>query len=105
MTLASRRRRLFVAALAAGLLLGLEGFAHLAMALLARDPRFDFTPVRERIREMQDGLRELLDSQGEALVALDDELGWVYAADYRSELYSSNSFGLRGRREYRPTPL
>ena len=104
MNLASRRRRLFVAALVGAVLLLLEGLAHLAMALLARDPRFDFTPVHERMREMQEGVRELLDSQGEALVALDDELGWVYAADYRSRLYSSNSFGLRGRREYTRLP-
>ena len=64
----------------------LEGGSRLAMYLLASDRRFAFTPVRSRNAEMQVRVRELLALQGDALVELDGELGWVYRQDYRGEL-------------------
>ena len=87
-----------------GLAVVFEGLAYLAIAWLGDDLRFDFTKVADRQRQMQSRVGDLLDAQGEALLQLDDELGWVYRADYRGELYSSNSLGLRGRREYAPEP-
>jgi len=100
----TRRRALFAGILVFALLVVFEGLAHVAMWALSADPRFDFTKISDRHRDMQAGVRELLAAQDESLLQLDDELGWLYGADYRGELYSSNSAGLRGRREYAPIP-
>lgn len=98
------RFAVFTAALIVLTLLALEVVARVAIAVLQPDPRFDFTPIADRERERRQKLEELLETQGRALVELDAELGWRYRADYRGRLYSSNSVGVRGRREYAPTP-
>ncbi len=93
-------------ALLAGLavLVVLELGARVVLGVLARVPKFRFTPIEARLAEQTDKLRELLDSQGDSLVRLDPEIGWVYGPGHRGDLYSSNSQGLRGRREYAPRP-
>lgn len=93
----------FGAVLALLMLVFSEGMARVAIAVLQRNSRFDFTPIQERHRGMQARLKQLLDTQGDALVELDETIGWRYRANYRGELYSSNSQGARGRREYPST--
>lgn len=95
-----RHRLVFALILLGVLALILEGFAYAALGLLRADSRFDFTPIAERQRELVGKVEELLAAQGDGLLALDDELGWVYRPDYRGELYSSNALGMRGRRDY-----
>lgn len=99
-----RRLALFACLMSVGLLVVFEGLAHVAIWALSTDARFDFTPVRDRQAEMQASVGTLLEAQGEALLQLDDELGWLYAPNYRGDLYSSNSEGLRGQREYPSAP-
>lgn len=95
------RGRLPLLLLAVGVLLLLtEGLSYLSIAVLEWRTDADFTRIAERKRELVARIGELLDAQGEALLALDSELGWRYRADYRGTPYSSNSRGQRGRREY-----
>jgi hypothetical protein len=91
---------LFGLLLALLILLATEGLSHVAIALLAGNARLDFDPIAERHLALQSKLRELFESRERALVQIDPEIGWVYGPDHRGELYSSNSRGLRGRREY-----
>jgi hypothetical protein len=97
---------LLFAALTLAVVLGaLELLAWPALALLARDSRFDFTPLAQRYEEQSRKLETIL-SGGDRMLALDPELGWVYAASRKKDLYNTNSHGLRGTREYseRPAP-
>jgi hypothetical protein len=96
-------RFLFGTLLLAVVLGGIELLAWPALALLSRDPRFDFTPLSVRFEEQSRKLEKIL-SGGDRLLALDAELGWVYAAGRSSEIYTTNSRGLRGTREYDPVP-
>jgi hypothetical protein len=96
-------RLLFGAVTIAVVLGSLELLARLALVLLANDERFDFTPVAERFEEQTRQLGEIL-ARHDRLLALDDELGWVYAPHATSDLHSTNSRGLRGKREYAPRP-
>jgi hypothetical protein len=82
----------------------LEGAARVAIRLLDADPRFDFRAPARRLADLQSGVTRILEAQGRSLVQLDPELGWVHAANYRGELYSTNSRALRGMREYADQP-
>jgi hypothetical protein len=81
----------------------LELLSWAAIALLAGDSRFDFTPVGERLAEQSRKLEEILADENR-LIGLDAELGWVSAPNRSSDLSSTNSRGLRGRREYTAQP-
>ena len=99
-----RATRLLFGAVTIAMVLGaLELLSWAALALLGRDSRFDFTPIAARLEEQSRKLEEIL-AGGDRLVALDDELGWVYSPNQSSDLYSTNSRGLRGKREYAPRP-
>lgn len=98
---------------APGLLLGgitlaltlgaLELLSWPAIALLARHPRFDFTPVAESLEDQTHKLGQILTGE-ERLIALDAELGWIYKPNHSGRLHSTNSRGLRGKREYALQP-
>jgi hypothetical protein len=101
----SRRgvRALFALVALALTLGGLELLSRPLLALLARDRRFDFTPIAERLAEQSRKLEKIL-AGGDRLLALDDELGWVYASGSANEGYTMSGQALRGRREYTPKP-
>jgi hypothetical protein len=81
----------------------LELLAVLALALLAHDSRFDFTPISERLARQSRQLEKIL-AGGERLLTLDAELGWVYAAGRTSDIYTINAQGVRSRRTYSASP-
>jgi hypothetical protein len=85
-------------------LLCLELGSCAAIPLLERATDLRFRPVGERLAAQTEALRRLLDAQGATLLQLDGEIGWTYAASRRAGVYSSNSQGLRGTREYAPAP-
>ncbi len=99
----ARHRYFFKLVLFLILALTFEALSWVAIAALAGSP-LDFRSIRERHADMQHQVRALIDAEGRSLVQLDPELGWIYASNYRGKLYSSNSRGLRGKREYSTSP-
>lgn len=81
----------------------LEGLAYAAMALSGGN-RVVYTRVQTRLREQTEQLRAILDSQGEALLELDPELGWRYAPGVTRGPYTSGARGARGPRDYPLVP-
>ena len=95
---------LLVGAVTIAIVLGaLELLSWPALALLARDTRFDFTPLADRLAEQSRKLEEILAGK-DRFLGLDAELGWVYPPEHSSDSYSTNSRGLRGTREYARQP-
>ena len=95
---------LFAGVIAVVTLLLLEAGAAVTLRAFAKDPRFDFTPVRERLAGQTESLRALLNPAGKALLQPDAELGWVYGAGHKSGRYTSNAQGARSLREYASKP-
>jgi len=94
---------LFGAVTIAIVLGALELLSWPALAMLARDSRFDFTPLADRLAEQSRKLEEILAGK-DPFLGLDEELGWVHPPEHSSDLYSTNSRGLRGTREYARQP-
>lgn len=95
---------LLVVLMLAAMLGVLEGLSRVAVWILADDPRFSLTPVAERFEAQTRRVRGVLRSQGTALLELDSELGWRYAPNRSTELYSSGAQGARGPGVYSPSP-
>lgn len=85
-------------------LLSLEGGAYLAIRLLNPRTGGEIRRTSDILAEQSARIRDLLDTTVVRREVLDFTLGWRYRAGYsgRDDLLSSQ--GLRGAREYEPTP-
>lgn len=98
----SLRQTVFATLLISVTLITLELLAFGAIGTLETQERFRFQRISDRLVEVSERARQLVEHQPDSLLALDAEIGWIYRPNYRGDLYSSNSLGARGSREYGP---
>lgn len=98
----SRRRRVLFRVVAIVLALGLiEGVCALAAAVISY-PRI--RRASTLYAEQSEQIRELLDRRVPHLVEIDPVLGWRHTPGFPNPTNRMNAAGLRGAREYLPTP-
>ena len=86
-----------------GLILAIEGMSYVAGAFLEkRSSSIDMKLKSQIYREQKEQILSQMRVDGNDI--FDPDLGWIYRPNYRGKLYSNNSVGLRGRREYDIVP-
>lgn len=86
-----------------GLVIILEGLSYIGGALADRmSSSVDMTLKSQIYREQRARILAKFDT--EVNDVFDPDLGWAYRPGYRGKLYSNNSVGLRGTREYELVP-
>jgi len=80
-----------------------EGMTYMGGALLEKwSPGFEMKRKVEIYQEQR--VKILAKFRTDTNDVFDQDLGWVYRSNYRGRLYSNNSVGLRGMREYERMP-
>lgn len=104
MTRPTAQRRTLLILLAAIVSISLiEAVSYVGGELLDRfSASVEMTRKSEIYRDQREDIRAKLDTKTNDL--FDPDLGWIGRPDYRDELYSNNSIGLRGKREYPASP-
>ena len=100
MPLTHRQRVLFATVGIVFALAATEGVSLLAIRLSGALLDEPIRTTRDIFAEQSEGLRRLLAPDSSRMLTLDPLLGWRYRAGHRDSVYSINSEGLRGAREY-----